>query len=225
MIFNAFSNVGISDYICQRKSYMMKPVDTRGLKCPAPLIKTRQALNEAEEGEALQIIIDNPSSLGNIKRFLNDNKLGFSEKSENGITILIVNRGGQLPSMDNVEDYCSVTEEKQGRKVVVAITSERMGSGDDELGTKLMSSFFKVLPLTEPLPYAIVIYNAGVKLAVAGSPVEEYLKELETKGVRIYMCVTCVDYFNIKEKINVGIISDMYQIINVLNEASLVLRP
>lgn len=69
----------------------MKSVDTRGLKCPAPLIKTRQALNETEEGEILKIIIDKASSLGNIKRFLNDNKLGFSEKSENGITTLIVN--------------------------------------------------------------------------------------------------------------------------------------
>ena len=130
-----------------------------------------------------------------------------------------------MPSMDNIEDYCSVSEETETRKAVVAITSDKMGSGDDELGTRLMSSFFKVLPLTEPLPYAIVIYNAGVKLAVTGSPVEEYLKELETKGVRIYICITCVDYFNIKDKINVGIISDMYQIINVLNEASLVLRP
>ncbi len=204
---------------------MMKIVDTKGLKCPAPLIKTRQTLNEAAEGESLHIIIDNPASLSNIKRFLKDNNLGFSEKEENGIWTIVVNRGEVLPPMENIKDYCSVEGGHTGKKVVVAITSDRMGEGDDELGSKLINSFFKVLPLIKPLPEAVVFYNSGVKLAVAGSPVLEFLKEIETKGVQLYLCTTCVDFFSLKDSISVGKISDMYQIINVLNEADLIIRP
>jgi|WetSurMetagenome_2_1015567.scaffolds.fasta_scaffold00237_13 selenium metabolism protein YedF len=204
---------------------MMKVVNTTGLKCPAPLIKTRQALKETAEGESLHIIIDNPASLNNIKRFLKDNNLAFSEMEENGTWTIVVNRGEVLPPMENVKDYCSVEEKCNGKNVVVAITSDKMGSGNDELGEKLMNSFFKILPLVQSLPTAIVFYNAGVKFAVEGSPVEEYLKEIEASGVRLYLCTTCIDFFSLKEKIKVGIISDMYQILNVLNEADLIIRP
>ena len=203
----------------------MKVVDTRGLKCPAPLIKTRRALNEAAEGESLHIVIDNPASLGNIKRFLKDNNLGYSEKEENGTWTIVVNRGEVLPQMENIKEYCSVEGERTGKNVVVAITSDKMGSGDDELGGKLINSFFKVLPLVQPLPSAVVFYNSGVKLAVAGTPVEEYLKEIETKGVQLYLCTTCIDFFSLKESVMLGRISDMYQILNVLNEADLIIKP
>jgi selenium metabolism protein YedF len=204
---------------------MMKVVDTKGLTCPAPLIKTRQALNEALEGESLQIVIDNATSLSNIRRFLKDNKLSSSEKEENAIWTITVNRGEVMPVIENIEDYCSVSEERTGKNVVVAIASDKMGTGDDELGTRLINSFFKVLPLVQPLPSSVVFYNAGVKLAVTGSLAEEYLKEIEAKGVKLYLCTTCIDYFLLREKIKVGNISDMYQIINVLNEADLIIRP
>lgn len=203
----------------------MKVVDTKGLTCPAPLIKTRQALNEALEGESLQIVIDNATSLSNIRRFLKDNKLSSSEKEENAIWTITVNRGEVMPVIENIEDYCSVSEERTGKNVVVAIASDKMGTGDDELGTRLINSFFKVLPLVQPLPSSVVFYNAGVKLAVTGSLAEEYLKEIEAKGVKLYLCTTCIDYFLLREKIKVGNISDMYQIINVLNEADLIIRP
>jgi len=204
---------------------MMKIVDTKGLKCPAPLIKTRQALNEAAEGESLQIVIDNPTSLSNIKRFLKDNNLVFSEKEENGLWTIVVNRGEVLPPMEGIKEYCSVESERTGKNVVVAIASDKMGTGDDELGSRLINSFFKVLPLIQPLPAAVVFYNSGVKLAIAGSPVEEFLKEIETKGVQLYLCTTCVDFFSLKESVTVGKISDMYQILNVLNEADLIIKP
>jgi selenium metabolism protein YedF len=203
----------------------MKVVDTTGLKCPAPLIKTRQALNETEGGEPLLIVIDNPTSLNNIKRFLKDNNMAFSEKEEQGKWNIVVNRGDTLPPMENITEYCSIKERPNGKNVVIAVTSDKMGSGDDELGNKLINSFFKVLPLVQPLPAAVVFYNSGVKLAVSGSPANEYLKELEEKGVLLYLCTTCIDFFSLKDRTNVGIISDMYQIINVLNEADLIIKP
>jgi selenium metabolism protein YedF len=204
---------------------MMKTVDTRGLRCPAPLIKTRQALNETAEGESLQIIIDNPTSLNNIKRFLTDNRISFVEKEESGISVLDLNRGEAFTVPDNAEDYCSTPVKTEKRNMVVAVTSDIMGGGDDELGRKLIISFFKVLPLIQPLPSSIVFYNTGVKLVTRNSPVEEYIMELENKGVKLYLCTTCVDYFSLKGKLTTGIISDMYQILNILNEADNIIRP
>lgn len=68
----------------------MKIVDTRGLVCPAPLIKTRQGLTEAGVDEPVQIIIDNPTSLSNVKRYLTDNKLRFSVAEEGGVNMVTV---------------------------------------------------------------------------------------------------------------------------------------
>jgi selenium metabolism protein YedF len=220
-----FSNVAISGYIWPLISDTMKTVDTKGLRCPAPLIKTRQALNDVSEGESLKIIIDNPSSLNNIKRFLTDNHLQFTEKEEPDAWILTVDRGEETTVSDNAENYCSSSPDSRKKNTVVAITSDTMGGGDEELGHKLIISFFKVLPLIQPLPSSIVFYNTGVKLVVRNSPVEEYIKELESRGVKLYLCTTCVDFYSLKDNLVTGNISDMYQILNILNEADNIIRP
>jgi len=207
------------------KSYIMKIVDTRGLRCPAPLIKTRQALNEASAGESLQIITDNTSSLNNIRRYLTDNHLAFTEKENGGLWSLTVDRGEQVPVADNAEDYCTTELKPTKKKTVVSVSSDIMGTGDDVLGGKLITSFFKVLPMINPQPEKVVFYNTGVRLAVKDSPVEEYLKELQESGTEIVLCATCVDYFCLKDKLTVGRVGDMYQIINILNEADNIIRP
>ncbi len=203
----------------------MKLVDTKGLRCPAPLIKTRQALNEASAGESLQIIIDNQTSLNNIRRFLSDNQIAFSVDERNSEWILTVDRGETSTVADNAESYCSTASAAAPKKTVIAITSDLMGSGDEQLGQKLIVSFFKVLPMVQPLPSAIVIYNAGVKLAVKGSVVEEYLKELENMGMDIVLCTTCLDYFGLSNDLAAGRVGDMYQILNIMNEADNIIKP
>ncbi len=210
----------------------MKRVDTRGLTCPAPLIKTRQGLNEAEPDEDVQIIIDNPTSLSNVKRYLSDNRLPFKVREEGGLSIVTVSRGENGELSANEAGYCTTGSTQaavpapSGKKVtVVAITSEKMGSGDDELGSKLMVSFFRTLVMLEPAPDAVVFYNTGVKLATDDSPVLEYIRELVEKGVSVYLCTTCINHFGIRDRLPVGSFSDMYQILNVLKDADHIIRP
>ncbi|MBE0679358.1 MAG: sulfurtransferase-like selenium metabolism protein YedF [Bacteroidales bacterium] len=205
----------------------MKTVDTRGLTCPAPLIKTRQGLNEAAPDETVQIIIDNKTSLGNVRRYLADNKLSFTVKEEGELAIVTVVRGDRTEISANETDYCTTDAPASAgrRNTVVAITSERMGSGDDELGTKLMVSFFRTLVMLEPAPVSVVFYNAGVKLAVENSPVLEHIRELIEKGTAIYLCSTCISHFGIRERLPVGSFSDMYQILNILKDADHIIRP
>jgi len=205
----------------------MKIVDTRGLTCPAPLIRTRQGLTEAAPDEAVQVIIDNSTSLSNVRRYLTDNKLSFTVKEEGDLAIVTVARGEKVEISTNETEYC--TTDAVGvsgrRNTVVAITSERMGTGDDELGTKLMISFFRTLVMVEPSPASVVFYNAGVRLALDDSPVLEHIRELMEKGTAIYLCTTCINHFGIKDRLPVGSFSDMYQIVNILKDADHIIRP
>ncbi len=206
----------------------MKTVDTRGLTCPAPLIRTRQGLTEAAPDETVQILIDNPTSLSNVKRYLTDNKLEFAIREEGSLAIVTVTRGAGAEISANETEYCTtaIPQAHSGnRKTVVAVTSERMGNGDDELGTKLMVSFFRTLVLVEPVPASVVFYNAGVKLALDDSPVLDHIKELKERGTAIYLCSTCINHFGIKDRLPVGSFSDMYQILNVLKDADHIIRP
>jgi selenium metabolism protein YedF len=221
----------------------MKIVDTRGLVCPSPLIKTRQGLTEADADETVRIIIDNPASLNNVKRYLTDNKLAFTVEEEEGEAVVTVTGKnmaeteteaeteaegkGKFELKGDPEDYCS-TSGKAGsekRNTVIAVTSDLMGSGDDKLGARLMVTFFRMLALTEPAPDSIVFYNSGVKLTVAGSPVEEHIRDLISKGTGIYICTTCINHFSLHDQITVGNFSDMYQIINLLKDADHIIRP
>jgi selenium metabolism protein YedF len=205
----------------------MKIVDTRGLTCPAPLIKTRQGLTEAAEGEAVQVIIDNRTSLGNVRRYLADNKLAFTVREEGDLAYVTVTRGENREISANETEYCApeMAVTPRGSNAVVAVTSEKMGSGDDELGTKLMITFFRTLVMVEPAPDSVVFYNSGVKLAMVDSPVLDFIKELIAKGTSVYLCTTCINHFQIKDRLPVGSFSDMYQILNLLKDADHIIRP
>jgi selenium metabolism protein YedF len=96
--------------------------------------------------------------------------------------------------------------------VVVAVSSDRMGRGDDRLGEVLMRSFLHTLGEASPSPDTLVFFNGGVKLAVDSSPVLEDLHRLEARGVRILLCGTCLGHFELKEKVAAGEISNMYEI-------------
>ena len=108
---------------------------------------------------------------------------------------------------------------------MVCITGETMGRGDEALGAILMKGFVNTIKEIEPLPRRIVFYNGGVKLAIEGSPVLPALKELESRGVELLICGTCADFYTVKEKVAVGRISNMYDILGALTGASKVVCP
>ena len=89
------------------------------------------------------------------------------------------------------------------RKFMV-ITSETLGKGDDELGAILMRVFLTCLGQGDEVPEVLGLMNGGVKLACEGSPVLEELKKIEERGVKVRACGTCLDFFDIREKLIVG---------------------
>jgi len=97
--------------------------------------------------------------------------------------------------------------------ITILVTNEGMGQGDTELRQKLIISYFKLLEQNNLLPSAICFYTDGVKLVVEGSPVEEELRSLESKGVWLIVCQTCLKHYHLLDKIQVGIVGGMTDII------------
>ena len=102
----------------------------------------------------------------------------------------------------------------------VAISCDRMGEGAEDLGRILIKSYVASLPQLENPPAVLILFNAGVLLAIEGANTVPSLKELEEKGTKILSCGTCLDYFNSTEKLQVGSVSNMLEISGTMAKAS-----
>jgi selenium metabolism protein YedF len=204
----------------------MRIVDTRGQQCPAPLIATKRALKECQTGESFEVLTDNKTSFGNISRFLRDNMTEFKTVEKDGLWSLIATKYTSSELQTNAEDYCSV-EIPHFRKgdFVIAFTSDKMGEGDEELGRRLITNFVRAIKDLDVLPAKIVFYNNGVKLGIEGSPVYDYLKEIESMGVSLLLCATCVDFYSLQDKVKIGTLSNMFEIAQALASAGNVVKP
>ena len=200
----------------------MKTLDTKGEKCPIPLIKLKEALMDLNPGEEIVVETDNPTSLKNLLSYLKDQGVESELSSAGTVHSLHVT----VPEMDlskaNPAAYCS---SDLPADYVVCIKGELMGDGDPELGKVLMDTFVDNLKLQEQLPSHVVLYNGGVKLAMKSSPVCSSLAELEELGTRIMLCGTCIDHYGIQFDIGVGMISNMVVITETLAAAGHVVSP
>jgi intracellular sulfur oxidation DsrE/DsrF family protein len=106
---------------------------------------------------------------------------------------------------------------------IISVTREGMGSADVALQHKLLDTYLKLLIENDTLPAVICFYTDGVKLVVEGSPLLERLTEIEQKGVRLIVCLTCLNHFDLADKVKVGIVGGMGDIIEAQTRASKVI--
>jgi selenium metabolism protein YedF len=205
---------------------LMRIVDTKGQLCPAPLIAAKKALKETPVGESFIVLTDNQTSFDNLSRFIKDNNAGFEVNKTDGVWTLTVTRNSVEINKTKAEEYCTpeISHFEKGN-YVVAITSDKMGDGDDELGHLLISNFIKALKDLDKLPQHMVFYNKGVTLAIKDSPVIEHIKDLEKMGVEIHLCATCVNHYKLEKSFAAGTLSNMYSIAEIMASAGNVIRP
>lgn len=103
---------------------------------------------------------------------------------------------------------------------VYVLNAETMGRGDDALGAKLTGSFLRTLAMLEPRPDAIVFYNGAVRLLGRGTPQAEALRALEDAGVDLLACVTCLEFFSLVDRLELGTVSNMREIVQRLAAAA-----
>jgi selenium metabolism protein YedF len=202
----------------------MKTVDAKGLKCPMPLILTKRALMEIDQDEMLEILIDNETSVKNVTRFLEEHGMETSLKNQDGIYRLTVSKTGIITEQTRTEEYCEIPREDAG-DYLISFQKSIQGEGSDEMGTRLIQLFINTLPDIDYKPGALIFLNSCIFLTLKDSPVLEPLKKLEDAGVKILVCGTCLDVFQKKDELAVGIVSNMYEIMTLMSKAPKVLYP
>lgn len=195
-------------------------IDTKGKLCPEPLMMTRRAIKEAANGDNIEVITDNETACKNVCSYLKELKIGFLEQGGH-ISFIVGNKDLSLLEPTPI---CPVKSINNNGYVIV-IKSETMGSDDPVLGKMLMRAFLNTVADSDKLPQTILMYNGGVKLATIGSDTSRTLSKLEEKGVEVIICGTCVDFYQLKDTINIGTISNMFVIADTLSKATNVVYP
>ncbi|WP_312442234.1 sulfurtransferase-like selenium metabolism protein YedF [Lacrimispora sp.] len=204
---------------------MEKIVDARGLTCPQPVIKAKEALKDMGEG-TLKVLVDNEIAVQNVMKLGNyEGVAPVSEKKAEGeyeILFHVNRKSGSMEETAN-EEECLPDARKKG--LVAVLSSDQMGGGSEELGRILMKGFVYALTKLEELPETVLLYNGGARLSVEGSQSLEDLKSLEAQGVEILTCGTCLNHYELTDKLKVGSVTNMYEIVEKMAGARLVIRP
>lgn len=188
---------------------MKKEIDARGEACPKPVIMTKKALDKIDEGVVVTIV-DNEVAKENVSKLARSSGYEYNvEKKSDSEYYIQITKG-------EVDEEANVCIPDTFKDMTIAFSSSTMGEGSEELGKILMKSFIYTLTESVPYPSTLVFYNGGVHLTCEGSEVLDDLEKLEKEGVEIISCGTCLDYFNIADKLQLGEISNMYTILEKL---------
>jgi hypothetical protein len=106
-----------------------------------------------------------------------------------------------------------VTDREDSNSVLIQVIHDGMGAADPALQHTLLRKYLLLLQENNTLPGAICFYTSGVKMVVEGSPVLDVLQTFEARGVRLIVCKTCLDYYGLLEKVRVGIVGGMGDIV------------
>jgi len=187
-------------------------VDARGMACPQPVLAAKKALDSIADG-VVTVIVDNKVAKENVLKFAAANNCGAVVSETDGHFRLTITKGsgaaGEQP----------LPQSPAHPAVVYLITKNTLGHGNDELGAVLMKSFLYTLVETEPKPQALLFINSGVLLTTEGSPVLGHLQTLAGQDVQLLSCGTCLDYYQLKDKLAAGTVTNMYTIVEALSGA------
>ncbi|MCK5780854.1 MAG: sulfurtransferase-like selenium metabolism protein YedF [Psychrilyobacter sp.] len=204
----------------------MIKIDAMGLPCPMPVIQTKKALKNIEVDGSVETLVDNEASMENLLKMAKE--MGFNssfEKLEDYKYRVMIIKGKEIKNKEENEESNEKENNKNKEKMIIAISSNKMGEGIDELGEVLMKGFIYTLTEMDIMPKTILFYNGGAKLTVEGAPTLTDLKLLEDEGVEILTCGTCLNYYDLDGKLGVGEITNMYTIMERLQGADKIIKP
>lgn len=200
----------------------MITVNAMGDNCPIPVIKTKKAIAALTGPETIEVLVDNEIAVQNVTKMasgsggkVTSEKLGDAE-----FKVTIEMEGA--PAADEAEAVC-VPDARDN--TVVVVSSDRMGSGNDELGKVLIKGFIFAVTQLDTLPKTMLFYNGGATLTTEDSDSLEDLKSLEAQGVEILTCGTCLNHYGLTDKLKVGEVTNMYVIAEKMTQADLIVKP
>jgi len=194
-------------------------LDCRGLACPQPVILTKKALDQRPE--ALTVIVDNAAAKENVAKFASAGGYGVSIEAAGGVYQIKLLAGTNVSQSTGPSPVAEVTT--ADTRPVFLISKNTLGQGSEALGAILIKSFFVSLVETKPLPKTIMLINSGVYLAAQESPILPTMQELAGRGVNILVCGTCLNFYGIADRLKVGTVSNMYDILGAMQRADKVI--
>lgn len=198
-------------------------VNAIGDNCPIPVVKAKKAIDALEDAAIVEISVDNEIAVQNVTKMVNQKNLESTcEKVGENHYVIKVQCGEVVESEATKEVISAIAKEE---KMVVVLSSDKMGEGDEELGKVLIKGFIYAITQLDKYPKSVLLYNSGVKLASEGSDSIEDLKVLEDHGVEILSCGTCLNFYNLQDKLQIGKVTNMYSIVEELSEATNIIRP
>ncbi|MHC1748408.1 MAG: sulfurtransferase-like selenium metabolism protein YedF [Cellulosilyticaceae bacterium] len=194
-------------------------IDAIGKACPMPVIMAKKEIDGGNT--EFDIIVDNAIAVENVRKLAKTS--GYSLESsevEGNYHISLIKDGSEAKT---IEVISCVPTTREDNDWTLFVRSNVLGIGDDTLGEGLMKMFFYTLGESEKAPKQIVFVNGGVKLPCEDEQVIEHLKKLEEQGSEILVCGTCLNFYKIADKLKVGNISNMYDIVgSITNTAKVV---
>ncbi|MGE5422691.1 MAG: sulfurtransferase-like selenium metabolism protein YedF [Ignavibacteriales bacterium] len=183
-------------------------VDARGMACPYPVIMTKKALEHIDQGIIITLV-DNQTAVENVRKFASSQGCDVEVEEKNEGYYIHIEKSSAQTSTD-------LSEFDTG---VILVTSQFLGQGDNELGKTLMKSFFFSLTQMHGLAGTIIFMNSGVALTTQGSEVLDHISNLEQSGMEVLSCGTCLDYYNLKNQLMAGKVTNMYTILEKIAAA------
>ena len=211
----------------------MKEIDARKLACPQPVILTRQAM-KAGEGTIL-IRVDNAIAVENLKRLADSQGYAVEVEGEEGDYALTLKAAGGFRTRPYEGPKAAGKEPGKEAKAsvdtsgtdqalapglapwAVFVGRDIVGAGDRELGGNLMRMYFYTLAQSDRVPAAILFMNDGVKLPTLDEQIRDHLQTLTDRGTRVLVCGTCLSFYGLTEKLKVGTVSNMYDIVTEMD--------
>ena len=243
-------------------------LDERGKQCPLPVIGAKKALEKAEPGSVVEVVVDNEIAVQTLKKLALHKGLDSLSEKVSEREFLVKIWAGVKEKAEQVRENAeqakeraeqaresaeqakemeeqareSAEQEKENAEqaekesikcaldcrekgLVLVLASDEMGQGDAVLGRLLMKGFVYAVTQQDKLPETVLLFNGGAKLSCQGSDSLEDLKELEAQGVEILTCGTCLNHYGIAEKLLVGNVTNMYEIVEKMTGAKKIVRP
>ena len=199
-------------------------VNAMGEQCPIPVVKTKKVLDSVQGDAEITVFVDNETAVQNLTRMgRTAGAEALAEKKSDREFHVILRVKDRQPSAGIQEKVNCIPDVKSD--FVIAVDTATMGRGNDELGKVLMKGFLFAVTQLDELPKTMLFYNGGATLTTEGSDSLDDLKSLEAQGVTIKTCGTCLNYYGLTEKLKVGEVTNMYDIVETMAKASKVVKP
>ena len=200
----------------------MLKVDARGDACPLPVVKAKKAIAELNGAGEVEVLVDNEIAVQNLTKMAQQKDYASKAEKLAEREYRVLFTVGDAPAEAEEAPVCAPDARTD---TVVVIASDQMGDGAEELGKTLLKAFVFSLTQQDKLPKTILFYNGGAYLTCEGSPMLDDLKALEAEGVEIVTCGTCLNFYGLTEKLQVGTVTNMYVIAEKMLNAGNVVKP